>query len=83
MPNNLLTVFLIVLFMLSSSHALYGKKLPKKVWRLSLISSILTGLVLGVLTSDFPRSICLGIFYGCILLAFNFVARQAGKRHDV
>jgi hypothetical protein len=81
--DSFLPGILIVLLILSGSHAFYGKNLPKYIWWLSVISSAFSGIVLGLIVGKFPDNIYFGITFAIILVGFTFLERFTRKKHDV
>jgi hypothetical protein len=84
MANNefVLGIF-VVLILLSSSHSLFGKNLPKSIWWLSIIGSALVGIALGLLMiKEFPANIFCGTALAISTVGLTLILRQSRKGHE-
>ena len=81
--NNFLFGVLVLLILVASSQAFFGKNLPKSVWMLSIISSALAGIAMGFLIIDeFPVNILCGSALAVSTVGLTLIMRQTRKRHD-
>lgn len=71
------------LFLLSGVHVLFGKEIRPMVWRISLISSLLTGALLGLTTGVFPYNFASALIYMGMLGGFNYALRSARNKHEI
>jgi hypothetical protein len=59
--DYILGAILIILFGISSLLHLYGKRVPKIIWILSLTSGALAGFLFGLAAAPYPKNIVVGI----------------------
>jgi len=81
--NDFLFGILVLLILFASSHSFFGKNLPRFVWVLSIVSSALAGIALGLLLiGEFPANIFCGIALAISTVCLTFIMRQTRKRHE-
>jgi lipid-A-disaccharide synthase-like uncharacterized protein len=81
--NDFLFGLLILLILFASSHSFFGKNLPRFVWALSIIGSVLAGIALGLLIIDeFPANIFCGMALAISTVCLTLILRQTRKRHE-
>ena len=73
-----------VLMILMVLHSLFGRNLPKWVWYLSLVSSIVFGLYFGITSAnyEYPDGLILGIMCAIPLFLLTLLIRWTRKDHE-
>ena len=81
--NNFLLGVLVLLILAASSQSFFGKNLPRSVWVLSIISSALLGIAMGLLIVDeFPVNIFCGSALAMSTVGLILILRQSRKRDE-
>lgn len=75
-------IILIILMGVTSIHSLWGKKLPRPIWVISVISSAIIGIYIGYLLLPFPESLYISLPCGLLFVCTVLLQRLARKNHE-
>jgi hypothetical protein len=83
MEDKSIFIYLFMFFaFFSSLHGLFGKNLNKYLWYGSLLSSVLAGLIIGLMISFSTKGVLIGLVMAIPIIGINCMTRLARRRHE-